>query len=641
MNSGTQWMRLFRESFMPVIIVILSIFLMLLYVQFRAEYDADKVTVIDIQPVAPSAISENETVVAQGDSEPIVSGVSGVSGGSDSEQQRAAALSAQGKWQEAERLYLSILARQRSSRTLNDLGVLYLRKGDVSRALDYFNQAVVTSPVDNSAMFNRALALSRSGRNREALEGYRALLAQQPSHFEGQFNLAILMIKQGDKAAGAAALEQAALLSSGEHKARALYSLGLAKREMDQRPEAARAFEAAIRLRPGDPGPRVALATLEPDSPEGQARALAQYRQILELTPNYSPALVNMASILNAQHKRRDAEQVLRQAIQFDPEYARAHSALGLLLLAEKRWQGARAEFEWLLQRDPTRAEAYFNLGRVSYGEKNYAKAISWYQMALKTASGSFPEAQLNLGLTYSAMSDYAAALSAYEAALKVRRQYPEAWYNIGMVYLRQKENGRAEKAFNSAVRLRPDYEQAWFNLGVVYGNSNRDNEAMDAYRKALSIRPDYHQAQLNLAVRHAKRKEFDEAIRLYREMLVRDGSYSLAWFNLGNAYIENRQPAEAVAALRKAVALEPSNTKTLRFLGRALLLDKKEAEAVQVLENAVASDPADARLRLELARGLRQEGRDNDARAELKKALQLDPGLRGVDEEIQKFEEP
>ncbi|MDH4234168.1 MAG: tetratricopeptide repeat protein, partial [Gallionella sp.] len=457
-NGSALWLRLFRESFMPVVIVILGLFLMLLYVQFRAEYDADKVTIIDIQPASPLSAPDNEIAaisVAESGPEPLVSS------GADSEQQLASALLAQGKWPEAERLYRNILARSHSSRALNDLGVLYLKKGDVRRALDYFNQAINTTPVDTSALFNRALALSRSGRSLEALEAYRTLLARQPGHFEGQYNLAIQLIKQGDKTAGAAALEAAARLASGERKVRALYSLGLARRDLNQLAEAASAFEAAIRLKPASPQLRVALATLEPDSPEGKARALAQYRKILELEPNYAPALVNMASILNAQHKRRDAERALRQAIQFDPEYARAHSALGLLLLADNRWQEARAEFDWLLQRDPARADAYFNLGRVAYGEKNYDKAITEYQRALKTAAGSYPEAQLNLGLTYSAKNEYATALVAYEAALKSRRQYPEAWYNKGIVYLRQKKGERAEEAFKMAVRQRPGYEQA------------------------------------------------------------------------------------------------------------------------------------------------------------------------------------
>lgn len=632
MSASGQWMRLFRESFVPVIIGILGIFLLLLYVQFRAEYDAEATTVINIPAVAPLA-ADDDTAPAQGDANLAVS-----EGGGDSEHQRARMLMREEKWNEAERIYKRILARRPDSNALNDLGVLYLKKGDAARALTYLNQAVRTNPANTHALFNRARALARGGRTKEALDAYRTLLAKQPDHFEAQYNLGLLLIEQGDNAAGADAMAKAAHMASGKRKAKALYSLALAQRDMGQRAAAGSTLEQAIRLQPSAPELRVAVATLEPDTPEGQVRALAQYDKVLELSPNYPPALVNMASILNAQNKRRDAERALRQAIQFDPENIQAHRVLGQMLLADKHWQESRSEFEWVLRHDPAVADAHFNLGRIAYGEKDYDKAIREYRAAVKTAAGKYPEAHLNLGLVYVAKDDYAAALAAYEAAVKQRPQYPEAWYNMGMAFLRQDRNERAERAFKEALRQRPDYEQAWFNLGVIYGNTARDDQAIDAYRKALRIRPDYHQAQLNLAVRYARQKKYDEAVRLYRELLAHDDSYALAWLNLGNAYIETKQPADAVAALRKASALDPSNTKALLLLGRALLLNNNDRDAVEVLQSAVAADTADAALRLEFARALRQVGRDDDARAELAKARQLDPKLHGVNAELQKF---
>src|SRR5512140_528753 len=153
-SNGSRWLRLFRESFIPVIIIILGLFLVLLYVQFRTEYDADKVTVIDIQRVAPLT-SENDaadTADVSGEAD---------SGPSDPDRQRARALMAQKKWPEAERIFQQILARQHSSRALKDLGILYLKQGDAPRALKYFNQAVKANPADPSALFNRALALAR------------------------------------------------------------------------------------------------------------------------------------------------------------------------------------------------------------------------------------------------------------------------------------------------------------------------------------------------------------------------------------------------------------------------------------------------------------------------------------------------
>ncbi len=631
MNNGL--MRFFRESFVPVMIVILVFFLTLLYVKFRAEYDANTVTVIKIHPGMATNSDEDGSSPAADVFAPVVSGES------DTDMQRAATLVGQKKWREAEKLYLDSLARQPGARVLNDLGVLYLKKGDMQLALDYFNRAAIADPSDTSVMFNRALALSRSGQESQAINGYRDLLTLQPSHFEAQYNLGILLINRGDLITGALELEKAAQLGSGQRKARAFYSLASAQRKMGKTAQAAITLGMAIRLVPSDPEPRVALAALEPDTAEGQKRALMQYHKILELVPNYSPALVNMASILNAQHKHREAEQLLRQAIQTNPEFVRAHSALGSLLLSDKRWTEARNEFEWILQRNPARADARFNLGRVAYGEKAFDKAILEYQTALELAHGNYPEAQLNLGLVHATKGDYTAALAAYQNALKARRQYPEAWFNSGIAYLRMKDDKNAESAFISAVRLRPDYEQAWFNLAVLYGNTDRDQEAIDAYRKALNIRPDYQQAELNLAVRHAKRNEFDEAIRHYRAIVARDNTYSLAWFNLGFAYIEKGQHADAVSALRRANALDPSNAKTLRFLGRALLLNKQGDEAVKMLEEAVATEPADARLRLEFARALRETGRAENARNELTKVRQLNPTLAGLDEEARKLE--
>ena len=84
------WIRLFRESFMPVVIIILGIFLILLYVQFRAEYDADEVTVIDIQP-ASATLSESEDAATPGESEPIVAR------SANPDQQRATAPDGAGK----------------------------------------------------------------------------------------------------------------------------------------------------------------------------------------------------------------------------------------------------------------------------------------------------------------------------------------------------------------------------------------------------------------------------------------------------------------------------------------------------------------------------------------------------------------
>jgi len=616
--------KLLRESFVPVILVILAIFGLLLYVYFSAEMAAVKVTVIDVvsasqeQGGSEGAVSEDNTDL-----------MATVETGGDA----AASLAKQGKWSDAEKLYRYEMARHPGSASLTALGVMFLRKNDLQQALDYLTQAVNTPPVDPSAYFNRAQIYSRSGQPQLALSDYQSALKLNPNHFEAQYNLGVVQMRLGEYANAEGSLRNASKLAGGARKARALYAQGLALRKLNDDTQAATAFAAAIRLVPADIESRMALAALEPDDEAGRTRALEAYHKVLDLKPNYPPALVRIASIFAAQHKRVESEQTYRRALQFDPQYDRAHLGLGSLLISLKRWDEARAEYEWLLDQDPKRADAHFNLGRIAYGRKDHEKAIAEYRLASELRKGDYPEALLNLGLVYSNMKDYPSALNAYQTALKFRRQYPEAWYNIGFVYLRQANHAEAEKAFLNAVRLKPDYEQAWFNLGRVYGDTDRDDLAIDAYGKAISIRPDYPQAQLNLAVRFGKRGDYAEAVRLYRKILESDASYALAWNNLGGAYVSLNLRKEAVDAYKHAVALEPTDAKTIRKLGNALLMNNQGEDAVAMLKEAVATDQHDVNIRLDLAMALLRTEQPEEARRELAKVRQLDPKVSGIEE--------
>lgn len=626
MGTDGRWMRLLRESFVPVVLVILALFGLLLYVYFKAEFEASKVTVIDV--VSSSQERESMEGGTAGDEENGTLMAAAPSG-----EDPAGALMRQGKWAEAEQLYRAELAKRPGSSALTALGAMYLRKNDLAHALEYLTQAINTEPVDAGAYFNRALVYSRSGQAQQAQADYRAALKINPNHFEAQYNLGVVQMRLGDYAGAEESMRIASGLAGGARKSRALHGQGLALNKLGDTARAATAFEAAIRMAPGDIEPRMALAALEKDDDAGHARALAAYRKVLDLKPDYPPALVRIASIQAAQHKRVEAEQTYRRAIQFDPQYDRAHLGLGSLLISLKRWDEARAEYEWLLNRDPKRADAHFNLGRIAYGQKDHEKAIAEYRQAIDMRNGDYPEALLNLGLVYSSRKDYPAALNAYQRALKFRRQYPEAWYNTGFVHLRQEQYALAEKAFQSAVRLRPDYEQAWFNLGVIYGATGRDQQAIDAYNKAIGIRPDYHQAQLNLAVRYTKLGNNAEAIKLYRNLLGKDDSYALAWNNLGGVYLDMGKAAEAVDAFQHALALDPTDTRAMERLGNALLRNSQVSEAVSVLENAVSTEEGDAHLRLELVRALQQAGRITDANRELAKVKQLDPKASGIEE--------
>lgn len=601
-------LRLLRESFVPVIMVFLALFSLLLYVYFKAEFEAEKVTVIDVGPDVQDVAGLSAAGTA------MLSAVSDMQTDAETEKQ-----------------YLARLSGQAGSAEYSALGALYLKRGDLVKAKEFLNRAAEMKPVAVEAYTNRALLFSRIGQPQQALDDYLAAQKIAPGHFASRFNAGMLQLALNDPLSALASFEAAARNARGKNKAQALFGQGNAWRMLNDRARAMKAYEEAQLAASDYIEPRMALGELTVE--HDKDAALRQFNAVLELRPNYPPALIQIASILVAKKKPVEAEAAYRRAIQFDPQNESAHFGLGSLLIREKRWSEATAEYEWLLERNPGQAEAQFSLGRIGFGRKDYDQSIAAYRVAIGMRNGEYPEAWLNLGLAHAAKKDYPAALDAYRKALKHRRQYPEAWYNIGFTLLRQKDYVEAEQAFQSAIRLKPDYEQAWFNLGVIFSATERDAQAIDAYEKALRIRPDYQQAKLNLAVRQSRVGKQGEAIRLYRELLAEDDSYALAWSNLGALYRATGQETEAVAALRKVVELNPGDGKALFRFGSALLAVRQTREAVRVLEDAVASDQGEARYRLELARALRQDGRVDEARAELDKVRQLDPQLDGINE--------
>jgi len=426
--------RMFLESFIPVVAIIACLIAVLFYVQFKAAFEATRVTVIAIED--PAARSDTGYADEEQDAAPEVSATES----QDPRFQEAARLTTEKKWGEAEQKYREILAAGVTSQALNDLGVLYYRKRDLRRAIEHFDRAVKAQPVYPPAIFNRGLVLSATGRYAEAIRDYEVFTGLMPNHFEARYNtgLALLRLKEFEKAA--AVLEQASRLANGVRKAKALYGLGTAQRGIgpEMKEQARKSFEQAIRLKPDFIEPRFGLALLEPQTAAGKKRALIQYDLIFKLKPNYPPAFFNLGLLQSALGDARAAEEAYRTAVQFDPEHTKARYNLGLLLLSSKQFAEARSEFETILKREPGHAESRFNLGRAAYGQKDYSAAMQEYRKAVELRKGSYPEAYLNMGLVAAAQKQYAEATTSWRKAISVRKEYPDAWFNLGLAHLRQ-----------------------------------------------------------------------------------------------------------------------------------------------------------------------------------------------------------
>lgn len=79
----------------------------------------------------------------------------------------------------------------------NNLGVSYIKKGEVNKAMEHFQQAVAVNPQFAQAHNNLGLSLSSSGRQDQAIDAFKRAISLKPDFVDAYVNLGIAYGRQG------------------------------------------------------------------------------------------------------------------------------------------------------------------------------------------------------------------------------------------------------------------------------------------------------------------------------------------------------------------------------------------------------------------------------------------------------------
>lgn len=193
---------------------------------------------------------------------------------------------------------------------------------------------------DAEAVLERALALGpRDGRNLLAQAFWRAF----------------------DPAAQERLARQALALNPGLPAARMVLARALLKQGRPA--EAAELFRQVLAA-DGDHAQALAgLASVEMDEPASQGQARTRFQKALQMDPQDTAALFNLALLLKRQGQAGEAEQELSRLLALDPGDAAAHNLRGQVLQEQKRYAQARESYLAATKADPRHAQAFFNLG--------------------------------------------------------------------------------------------------------------------------------------------------------------------------------------------------------------------------------------------------------------------------------------
>ena len=316
--------------------------------------------------------------------------------------------------------------------------------------------------------------------------------------------------------------------------------------------------------------------------------AIKSYHQAVELSPNYSSALLNLGKALAKTGRFGEAAANLQEALRIRPDMADAHASLATALARLGRVDDALAHYQEALRIRPDYADAHVNLGVALAARGQIDQAIAHYQKALET-NPDHAEAHNNLGLEMAGRGRAGEAIAHYQKALEIKPDYADAHINLGRDLAARGHFDEAIAHYQNAMESDSNNAEARFNLGNALAGSGHAEEAIAQFRKALEIKPNHPDAHLNLGAALLALGEIDAAIVHYQKALEIKPDYADAQFNFGLALAARGQLDEALARFRKAVEINPDFMQAHFNLGNALAIRGHAGEAVTHFQKALS----------------------------------------------------
>jgi tetratricopeptide (TPR) repeat protein len=183
--------------------------------------------------------------------------------------------------------------------------------------------------------------------------------------------------------------------------------------------------------------------------------AAAAFQQAIKLKPDYIDAWNNLGWADTQAGKFGDAVGVFQQLIKFTPNDARIWSNLGGAQAGQGHEADAIAAYQMAIQLKPDYADAHFNLGAAYANQGQFMEAVKSFRLALKYQP-DFAEAWFNLGVISGRQGEDNDAIVFFQRAIKMKPGYAEAWGGLVKAYLKLRQPDKAGEAAREMKRIDP-----------------------------------------------------------------------------------------------------------------------------------------------------------------------------------------
>jgi tetratricopeptide (TPR) repeat protein len=211
----------------------------------------------------------------------------------------------------------------------NNLGNLFLDRGDAAAAVGYYQRALRLNPDYPEAEYNFGLACAQLGRLPEAIAHYDASLRLEPNNVGARINLGNALLRLGRPDEAVVQYGAAVALEPGSFLAHVNWGTALLR--LEQFDAAAVHFQRAVQADPQSLQAHLGLGAALAQGGRTE-EAIAQIAAAVGLAPNDPDLRFEFGLVLLQNGRRAAAAEQFSQVLRLRPDDARAREQLQRLL---------------------------------------------------------------------------------------------------------------------------------------------------------------------------------------------------------------------------------------------------------------------------------------------------------------------
>jgi protein O-GlcNAc transferase len=227
--------------------------------------------------------------------------------------------------------------------------------------------------------------------------------------------------------------------------------------------------------------------------------ARESYERALQITPDLPEVFYNLASILEQQGAKEEAEKLYAKLTAQKGDAEDAWFRLGYLRLQKGDFRGSIEAFQACVKKRNNWPEAHVNLGIAYWRLNEREQAIKAFEQVLQIDAKSL-DALRGLAALAVEKEDYPRALELQHKLIDQGEKTPELFYNTGLLLQKSGKVDEAIRLYRDAISQRPTFAEALLNLGHALKAKGLQDEAKTCWKQALEVKPELAQGYFEQA---------------------------------------------------------------------------------------------------------------------------------------------